>query len=56
MNEIAPGLIDWAAFNEGIGQEVHSHYVAEPGVLIDPMSATTPRRSGPACAMPSHGS
>jgi hypothetical protein len=37
MNEIAPGLIDWTAFHDGIGQEVHSHYVAEPSVLIDPM-------------------
>ena len=39
MNEIAPGLLDWAAFHDGIGQEVHSHYVAQPGVLIDPMPA-----------------
>jgi hypothetical protein len=39
MNEIAPGLIDWTAMHDGIGQEVHSHYVAEPGVLIDPMPA-----------------
>ena len=37
MNEIAPGLLDWTVFHDGIGQEVHSHYVAEPGVLIDPM-------------------
>jgi hypothetical protein len=37
MNEIAPGLLDWTAFHDGIGQEVHSHYVSAPGVLIDPM-------------------
>jgi hypothetical protein len=37
MHEIAPGLFDWAAFRDTIGQTVHSHYVAEPGVLIDPM-------------------
>ena len=48
MNEIAPGLLDWAAFHDGIGQEVHSHYVAEPGVLIDPM----PRRPASSRARP----
>jgi hypothetical protein len=37
MNEIAPGLIDWTAIHEGIHAEVHSHYVAEPRVVIDPM-------------------
>ena len=39
MNESAPGLIDWTAMHDGIGQEVHSHYVVEPRVLIDPMPA-----------------
>jgi hypothetical protein len=39
MNEIAPGLLDWTAMHDGIGQEVHSHYVVEPRVLIDPMPA-----------------
>ena len=39
MKEIAPGLFDWTAFNEGIGQDVHSHYARDPGVLIDPMPA-----------------
>jgi hypothetical protein len=39
VNEIAPGLLDWTAMHDGIGQEVHSHYVAEAGVLIDPMPA-----------------
>jgi len=38
MNEIAPGLLDWTAFHDGIHAEVHSHYVSEPGVLIDPMA------------------
>jgi hypothetical protein len=37
MNEIAPGVLDWTAFRDTIGQDVHSHYVTEPGVLIDPM-------------------
>jgi hypothetical protein len=37
VNEIAPGLIDWTAMHDGIGQEVHSHYVSASGVLIDPM-------------------
>jgi hypothetical protein len=39
MNEIAPGLLDWTAYRETIGAVVHSHYVAGPGVLIDPMPA-----------------
>jgi hypothetical protein len=39
MDEIALGLIDWTAFHEGIHSEVHSHYVVEPGVVIDPMPA-----------------
>lgn len=38
MNEIAPGLLDWTAFHDGIHAEVHSHYVSERGVLIDPMA------------------
>jgi hypothetical protein len=37
MNEIAPGVLDWTAFRDTIGQAVHSHYVTGPGVLIDPM-------------------
>jgi hypothetical protein len=39
MNEIAPGLLDWTAYRDTIGEIVHSHYVAGPGVLIDPMPA-----------------
>jgi hypothetical protein len=37
MDEIAAGLIDYSAFHRGIGLTVHSHYVVEPAVLIDPM-------------------
>jgi hypothetical protein len=37
MDEIASGLYDYAAFHDGIGMTVHSHFVAEPGVLVDPM-------------------
>jgi hypothetical protein len=37
MQEIAPGLLGWTAFRDTIGKAVHSHYVAAPGVLMDPM-------------------
>jgi hypothetical protein len=37
MHELAPGLFDWAAFRDTIRQDVHSHYAAESGVIIDPM-------------------
>jgi glyoxylase-like metal-dependent hydrolase (beta-lactamase superfamily II) len=37
MHEIAPGLFYWRAFHEGIGSEVSSYYVRDPGVLIDPL-------------------
>ncbi|MFA5515702.1 MAG: hypothetical protein WDA20_05385 [Desulfuromonadales bacterium] len=37
MQEIVPGIFHWTTFHEGIGQEVHSAYVAgDPPVLIDP--------------------
>ena len=38
MEEILPGIFHWTTFHEGIGQEVHSCYVAdrEPRILIDP--------------------
>jgi hypothetical protein len=39
MNQIAPGLLDWTAFHDGIHAQVHSHYVSGPGVVIDPMPA-----------------
>ena len=37
MDELAPGLLDYHAFHRGIGVTVHSHYVVDAGVLIDPM-------------------
>jgi hypothetical protein len=37
MDELAPGLYDWTARHEGHGQIVHSHYLADGGVVIDPM-------------------
>jgi len=30
MDELQPGLFDWAAYHEGIGQDVHSHFHAPP--------------------------
>jgi hypothetical protein len=36
MEELQPGLLDWAAFHEGIGQEVHSHFHVPTGTLVDP--------------------
>lgn len=38
VREILPGLFHWTTFHEGIGQDVHSYYVAaaRPAVLIDP--------------------
>lgn len=36
MNELQPGLLDWAAWHEPIGQEVHSHFHVASGTLIDP--------------------
>ena len=39
MEELAPGLYDWTARHEGHGQIVHSHYLADGGVVIDPMGS-----------------
>lgn len=36
MHEIAPGVFDWTTFHEGIDQPVHSHHLADAGVLLDP--------------------
>jgi hypothetical protein len=36
MEEIIPGVWDWTTFHEGIGSQVHSHYHAPSGTLIDP--------------------
>jgi glyoxylase-like metal-dependent hydrolase (beta-lactamase superfamily II) len=38
VEEILPGLYHWTAFHEGIRMEVSSHFVADSGALIDPMS------------------
>jgi hypothetical protein len=37
MEEVLPGVFDWAAFHEGIRSTVHSHYVVSAAALIDPM-------------------
>jgi hypothetical protein len=37
MEEIVPGVFDWAAFHDGIRQDVHSHYAVGARALIDPM-------------------
>ena len=36
MEEIVDGVWDWTTFHEGIGSDVHSHYHAPSGTLIDP--------------------
>jgi glyoxylase-like metal-dependent hydrolase (beta-lactamase superfamily II) len=38
MEEILPGIFHWTTFHEGIGQKVHSYFLAyaDPPVLIDP--------------------
>jgi hypothetical protein len=38
MEEILPGVFHWTSFHEGIGEKVHSCYLAalQPAVLIDP--------------------
>ena len=35
--EIAPGVWHWTAYHEGIRQQVHSHFLEAPRVLLDPM-------------------
>jgi hypothetical protein len=47
MEQIAPGLLDYGAFHDGIGMTVHSHYVCESGVLIDPMRPDAPLPTTP---------
>ncbi len=37
MREIVPGLFHWSAFHPNIGKEVSSYYVAEGGVVVDPL-------------------
>lgn len=36
MTEIAFGVHDWTTLHERIGQPVHSHFLSEEGILIDP--------------------
>jgi hypothetical protein len=37
MDEIAPGLLHWTAFHEGIGTDVHSHFHLPSATLFDPL-------------------
>jgi hypothetical protein len=37
MKEIAPGILHWTAFHEGIGFDVSSYFVERGATLIDPM-------------------
>lgn len=34
--EIAPGIVYWTAFHEGIGADVSSYFVPDAGLVIDP--------------------
>lgn len=36
MDEIAPGILHWTTFHEGIGQTVHSHLHTPSGAIFDP--------------------
>ena len=37
MQEIAPGIVHWQAFHEGIRSRVSSYLITASGVLLDPM-------------------
>jgi hypothetical protein len=37
MREVIPGVFHWTAFHERIRQDVSSYFLAESGVLIDPL-------------------
>lgn len=37
IEEILPGLAQWTAFHEGIGQPVYTHFQLGSGTLIDPV-------------------
>ena len=39
MREIAPGVWHWTTPYEKIGMDVSSYYLADPGVLLDPLVA-----------------
>jgi hypothetical protein len=36
MDEIAPGILHWTTYHEGIGQTVHSHLHTASGAIFDP--------------------
>lgn len=36
MDEVAPGILHWTTFHDGIKQTVHSHLHAPSGALFDP--------------------
>ena len=36
MDEVIPGVWDWTTYHDGIGMDVHSHFHAPSGTLIDP--------------------
>jgi hypothetical protein len=36
VQEIAPGVVHWTSFHEGIHHDVSSYYVVAGGVLVDP--------------------
>ncbi len=38
MEELAPGIFHWKAVHPNLGVEVSSHYVADAGTLIDPLT------------------
>ncbi len=37
MDEVLPGVLHWARVHENTGQPAHSYFVADRGLLIDPM-------------------
>jgi hypothetical protein len=37
IEQLLPGLAQWTAFHEGIGQPVYTHFQLSSGTLIDPM-------------------
>jgi hypothetical protein len=37
VREVAPGVFHWTAYHEGIRNHVSSYFLAESGVLIDPL-------------------
>src|SRR3954466_12642562 len=37
MDELIPGVWHWTALHPRIGQQVHSHWLADARVVLDPM-------------------